>query len=205
MSVPSVVTGSTWRQEPLVVTQGSCDDFQVLIAKLTSNQQTSLKELVAQVESYVWQVGAQARWCSRSTAWTQRENKSNTRWLWRVVKEVKPWYRDLFYASFDQRLAQSCPFYYERVRSGGSKPRRLTLSLGSGSRRWYCCYFLDWVLRSSRSSDWHGLALYWYRCHLNCSLKSCIKQHRPTVAHRWTASRFDSVKDFFFTSISLLP
>ncbi len=53
-----VVAVNSATGSPLVVTQGSGGEFQVLDCETNSSQETSLKDLVAQVESYVWQVGA---------------------------------------------------------------------------------------------------------------------------------------------------
>ena len=65
---------------PDVVTQGAGDDFEVLDCESNSSQTISLKELVAQVEAYVWQVGAQALDDARVQSHERSDSKSNTRW-----------------------------------------------------------------------------------------------------------------------------
>ncbi|MFA0724702.1 type I secretion system permease/ATPase, partial [Vibrio sp. 10N.222.49.E5] len=112
-----------------------------------SSQETSLKDLVAQVESYVWQVGAQALDDARVQSHERSENKSNTRWLWRVVKEVKPWYRDLFIASFlINLLALVVPLFtmnvYDRVVPNQAFNTLWVLAAGVG-----IVVIFDWVLR----------------------------------------------------------
>ncbi|WP_286299632.1 type I secretion system permease/ATPase [Vibrio apostichopi] len=203
-----VVAVNSATGSPVVVTQGSGGDFQVLDCESNSSQETSLKDLVAKVESYVWQVGAQALDDARVPSHERSENKSNTRWLWRVVKEVKPWYRDLFIASFlINLLALVVPLFtmnvYDRVVPNQAFNTLWVLAAGVG-----IVVIFDWVLRSSRSSV-TDMAGRYIDNKLSSQLFSKVLgmklENRPQSVGAFARQLqdFDSVKDFF-TSISLV-
>ncbi len=163
---------------------------------------TELKKLVT---SHVWQISVEPESDKRIDELTP---KKTTHWLWAVVREVKPWYRDLFVASFViNLLALVVPLFtmnvYDRVVPNQAFNTLWVLAAGVA-----VIIVFDWILRESRSSvtDMAGryidnkLSAILFNKTLGMKL-----EHRPQSVGAFARQLqdFDSVKEFF-TSVSLV-
>lgn len=194
--------------EPVIVVGRDGNDYRLLTMSEHSEYQLDSKQLNAKLSPYIWQVSAPVTEDTRIQPHEKGEQKANAHWLWSVVKEVKPWYRDLLVASFlINVLALVVPLFtmnvYDRVVPNQAFSTLWVLAVGVG-----IVVLFDWVLRESRSSV-TDMAGRYIDNKLSAQLFSKVLgmklENRPQSVGAFARQLqdFDSVKDFF-TSISLV-
>ncbi|MGV2986015.1 type I secretion system permease/ATPase [Vibrio sp. E150_011] len=157
------------------------------------------------IHTTAWQISAKPVADKRTDHLTQA---SPSGWLWAVLKEVKPWYRDLFVASFVVNLlAMMVPLFtmnvYDRVVPNQAFNTLWVLVAGIS-----IVIVFDWILREARSSV-TDMAGRYIENKLSASLFAKVigmkLENRPESIGSFSrqVQDFDSVKDFF-TSVSLV-
>ena len=192
---------------PIIITSSA--DGVYTYTHLETNQQEScsIHDLSGRIEPMIWQITSKVNTDARVQEFEKEEPK-NASWLWTVVREVKPWYRDLFVASFMINvLALVVPLFtmnvYDRVVPNQAFNTLWVLAAGVG-----IVVIFDWVLRESRSSV-TDMAGRYIDNKLSAQLFSRVLgmklENRPQSVGAFARQLqdFDSVKDFF-TSISLV-
>ncbi|MEZ9060247.1 type I secretion system permease/ATPase [Vibrio pelagius] len=194
--------------EPVIVVERDGSGYRMLTIGEYSEYQLDSKQLNAKLSPYIWQISAPVTEDERIQPYEKGEQKANAHWLWSVVKEVKPWYRDLLVASFlINVLALVVPLFtmnvYDRVVPNQAFSTLWVLAAGVG-----IVVLFDWVLRESRSSV-TDMAGRYIDNKLSAQLFSKVLgmklENRPQSVGAFARQLqdFDSVKDFF-TSISLV-
>ncbi|MEH0689127.1 type I secretion system permease/ATPase [Vibrio cholerae] len=165
----------------------------------------SAEEIKRCSEPNLWRIDVQAHYDERIE---NSQPRSQGHWLWNVVKEVKPWYRDLLVASLlINVLALVVPLFtmnvYDRVVPNQAFSTLWVLVVG------VCVVIVfDWLLREARSSVTDVAGRY-----LDNKLSAILLgkvlgmklENRPQSIGAFSRQLqdFDSVRDFF-TSISLV-
>ncbi|TFH92423.1 type I secretion system permease/ATPase [Vibrio ouci] len=156
------------------------------------------------IESNVWQISMPAKLDSRVDVVA---DKKPSHWLWRTVREVKPWYRDLLVASLMINvLALVVPLFtmnvYDRVVPNQAFSTLWVLAIGVA-----VVVVFDWLLREARSSVTDAAGRY-IDNKLSATLFSKVLgmklEQRPQSVGAFSRQmqEFDSVRDFF-TSVTL--
>lgn len=193
--------------QPIIITSTGDGTYALTYFDTTEPETCSTRELLVRIEHMVWQVTAQVNTDARVQEFEKKASK-NASWLWTVVREVKPWYRDLFVASFMINvLALVVPLFtmnvYDRIVPNQAFNTLWVLAAGVG-----IVVIFDWVLRESRSSV-TDMAGRYIDNKLSAQLFSRVLgmklENRPQSVGAFARQLqdFDSVKDFFM-SISLV-
>ncbi|MGF1756046.1 type I secretion system permease/ATPase, partial [Vibrio makurazakiensis] len=194
--------------QPLIIMKDSSEQYLVINPENGVEKQTTLEELLETLSESIWQIGIKVKADARVQDFEKKVDNNSANWLWKVVREVKPWYRDLFVASFMINvLALVVPLFtmnvYDRVVPNQAFNTLWVLAAGVG-----IVVIFDWVLRESRSSV-TDMAGRYIDNKLSAQLFSKVLgmklENRPQSVGAFARQLqdFDSVKDFF-TSISLV-
>ncbi|KJY82980.1 peptidase C39 [Vibrio galatheae] len=190
-------------QHPWIVIESHEQNYQVWRAGQI--QTVPLSEIKRRAEQTVWHVTPIAKYDERVETLQPRKQGH---WLWSVVAEVKPWYRDLLLASLlINLLALVVPLFtmnvYDRVVPNQAFSTLWVLVIGV-----VVVVIFDWLLRSARSAVTDVAGRYLDN-KLSAILLSKVLgmklENRPQSVGAFSRQiqDFDSVRDFF-TSISLV-
>ncbi|MGR5094257.1 type I secretion system permease/ATPase [Vibrio maritimus] len=203
---PPFVMVDSNTQQPLVITKVQGQTVTYLVVDEEFKQRdTTLTGLRKTSNPSIWQVSGEPAVDSRVE---ELKPSTPTSWLWRTLKEVRPWYRDLLIASLViNLLALILPLFtmnvYDRVVPNQALSTLWVLAAGV-----MIVVVFDWILKESRSSV-TDMASRYIDNKLSATLFSKTVgmklENRPqsTGAFARQLQDFDSVKEFF-TSVTLV-
>ncbi|MCG2837283.1 type I secretion system permease/ATPase [Photobacterium sp. WH77] len=203
-TLPAVAVSLTG--QPMILVAKEQGQYRVhLPGQSIEDQLWSDTQLLQMIQPEIWQVSAVPQSDSRVD---DVKPARQMHWFRAVIREVRPWYRDMFVASIViNLLALVMPLFtmnvYDRVVPNQAFNTLWVLSVGV-----LVVIVFDWLLRSARSSVTDMASRY-----LDNKLSAQLFQrvlgmqleHRPQSVGAFARQiqEFDSVKDFF-TSITLV-
>ncbi|WP_120513014.1 type I secretion system permease/ATPase [Photobacterium salinisoli] len=203
-TLPAVATSLAG--QPLILVAKEQDQYRVHFpGQSTKEQSWSETQVLQTIQPEVWQVSAAPQSDSRVE---DVKPAKQQHWFRAVLREVRPWYRDMFVASIViNLLALVMPLFtmnvYDRVVPNQAFNTLWVLSVGV-----LVVIVFDWLLRSARSSV-TDMASRYLDNKLSAQLFQRVMgmqlEHRPQSVGAFARQlqEFDSVKDFF-TSITLV-
>lgn len=204
-STPFVLVDRNTNQ-PLIITKVIGQRVTLLEVAEEFKQREITLDSVRQIsKGMLWQVSGDSTIDSRVE---ELKPSTPTSWLWKTIKEVRPWYRDLLLASFViNLLALIVPLFtmnvYDRVVPNQAMNTLWVLAAGV-----MIVVVFDWILKEARSSV-TDMAGRYIDNKLSATLFSKTigmkLEHRPqsTGAFARQLQDFDAVKEFF-TSVTLV-
>ncbi|EKF9755689.1 TPA: type I secretion system permease/ATPase [Vibrio cholerae] len=205
-SLPLVAI-ETQSNQPWIISARHDHQFTVLHYQTGQWHTSSMDEktLRHMIEPTVWQVSVDH--APEQGLWGE-EPRATAHWLWAVVKEVRPWYRDLLIASFIINvLALVVPLFtmnvYDRVVPNQAFSTLWVLVVGVS-----IVLLFDWLLREARSSVTDAAGRYIdnkLSAILFAKVMGMKLENRPQSAGAFARQLqdFDSVREFF-TSVTLV-
>ncbi|HBC3846638.1 TPA: type I secretion system permease/ATPase [Vibrio cholerae] len=205
-SLPLVAI-ETQSNQPWIISARHDHQFTVLHYQTGQWHTSSMDEktLCHMIEPTVWQVSVDH--APEQGLWGE-EPRATAHWLWAVVKEVRPWYRDLLIASFIINvLALVVPLFtmnvYDRVVPNQAFSTLWVLVVGVS-----IVLLFDWLLREARSSVTDAAGRYIdnkLSAILFAKVMGMKLENRPQSAGAFARQLqdFDSVREFF-TSVTLV-
>ncbi|EGQ9168523.1 type I secretion system permease/ATPase [Vibrio cholerae] len=205
-SLPLVAI-ETQSNQPWIISARHDHQFTVLHYQTGQWHTSSMDEktLRHMIEPTVWQVSVDH--APEQCLWGE-EPRATAHWLWAVVKEVRPWYRDLLIASFIINvLALVVPLFtmnvYDRVVPNQAFSTLWVLVVGVS-----IVLLFDWLLREARSSVTDAAGRYIdnkLSAILFAKVMGMKLENRPQSAGAFARQLqdFDSVREFF-TSVTLV-
>ncbi|EGR2496638.1 Toxin secretion ATP-binding protein [Vibrio cholerae] len=205
-SLPLVAI-ETQSNQPWIISARHDHQFTVLHYQTGQWHTSSMDEktLRHMIEPTVWQVSVDH--APEQGLWGE-EPRATAHWLWAVVKEVRPWYRDLLIASFIINvLALVVPLFtmnvYDRVVPNQAFSTLWVLVVGVS-----IVLLFDWLLREARSSVTDAAGRYVdnkLSAILFAKVMGMKLENRPQSAGAFARQLqdFDSVREFF-TSVTLV-
>ncbi|WP_447065805.1 type I secretion system permease/ATPase [Vibrio alginolyticus] len=206
LSFPLVVINRKTLQ-PAIISERHNSDYQVTLFNEDQGetQYVTSEELHNQFQPQAWQVSMRPELDKRISS---IQADYNEHWLFAVVKEMSPWYRDLLIASFlINTLALVIPLFtmnvYDRVVPNQAFSTLWVLVAGVS-----VIIIFDWLLRKARGvvTDTAGKYIDNKLSSILFSKVMGMKlEHRPASVGAFARQLqdFDSVRDFF-TSASLV-
>nr|WP_200896214.1 type I secretion system permease/ATPase [Photobacterium halotolerans] len=203
-TLPAVATSLAG--QPVILVAKEQDQYLVQFPGQNTEEQHWSEEQVQQaIQPEIWQVSAVPQSDSRVD---DVKPAKPQHWFRAVLREVRPWYRDMFVASVViNLLALVMPLFtmnvYDRVVPNQAFNTLWVLSVGV-----LVVIVFDWLLRSARSSV-TDMASRYLDNKLSAQLFQRVMgmqlEHRPQSVGAFARQlqEFDSVKDFF-TSITLV-
>lgn len=204
-STPFVMIDSK-NEQPLIITKVTGQRVTLLeVAEEFKQKEITLDALRQLSKGILWQVSGDSTIDSRVE---ELKPSTPTSWLWKTIKEVRPWYRDLMLASFViNLLALIVPLFtmnvYDRVVPNQAMSTLWVLAAGV-----MIVVVFDWILKEARSSV-TDMAGRYIDNKLSATLFSKTigmkLENRPqsTGAFARQLQDFDAVKEFF-TSVTLV-
>ncbi len=204
-STPFVMIDSNYNK-PLIITKVTGQRVTLLdVAEEFKQREVTLDALRQMSKATLWQVSGDSTIDSRVD---ELKPSTPTSWLWKTIKEVRPWYRDLLVASFViNLLALIVPLFtmnvYDRVVPNQAMSTLWVLAAGV-----MIVVVFDWILKEARSSV-TDMAGRYIDNKLSATLFSKTigmkLENRPqsTGAFARQLQDFDAVKEFF-TSVTLV-
>ncbi|MGR5500193.1 type I secretion system permease/ATPase [Vibrio sp. DNB22_10_4] len=204
-STPFVMIDSK-NEQPLIITKVAGQRVTLLeVAEEFKQKEITLDALRQLSKGILWQVSGDSTIDSRVE---ELKPSTPTSWLWKTIKEVRPWYRDLMLASFViNLLALIVPLFtmnvYDRVVPNQAMSTLWVLAAGV-----MIVVVFDWILKEARSSV-TDMAGRYIDNKLSATLFSKTigmkLENRPqsTGAFARQLQDFDAVKEFF-TSVTLV-
>ncbi|MGR5284273.1 type I secretion system permease/ATPase [Vibrio maritimus] len=204
-STPFVMIDSK-NEQPLIITKVTGQRVTLLEAAEEFKQKEITLDALRQLsKGILWQVSGDSTIDSRVE---ELKPSTPTSWLWKTIKEVRPWYRDLMLASFViNLLALIVPLFtmnvYDRVVPNQAMSTLWVLAAGV-----MIVVVFDWILKEARSSV-TDMAGRYIDNKLSATLFSKTigmkLENRPqsTGAFARQLQDFDAVKEFF-TSVTLV-
>jgi ATP-binding cassette subfamily B protein/ATP-binding cassette subfamily C protein/ATP-binding cassette subfamily C protein LapB len=192
--------------QPLIITKVMGQRVSLLeVAEEFKQREVTLDALRQMSKATLWQVSGDSTIDSRVE---ELKPSTPTSWLWKTIKEVRPWYRDLLVASFViNLLALIVPLFtmnvYDRVVPNQAMSTLWVLAAGV-----MIVVVFDWILKEARSSV-TDMAGRYIDNKLSATLFSKTigmkLENRPqsTGAFARQLQDFDAVKEFF-TSVTLV-
>jgi ATP-binding cassette subfamily B protein/ATP-binding cassette subfamily C protein/ATP-binding cassette subfamily C protein LapB len=192
--------------QPLIITKLTEQQVTLLtVSDEFKQREITLDELRQISQDILWQVSGDSAIDSRVE---ELKPSTPTSWLWKTIKEVRPWYRDLLVASLViNLLALIVPLFtmnvYDRVVPNQAMSTLWVLTAGI-----MIVVVFDWILKEARSSV-TDMAGRYIDNKLSATLFSKTigmkLENRPqsTGAFARQLQDFDSVKEFF-TSVTLV-
>lgn len=202
-----LVAIETQSSQPWIISARHDHQFTVLHYQTGQWHTSSMDEktLRHMIEPTVWQVSVDH--APEQGLWGE-EPRATAHWLWAVVKEVRPWYRDLLIASFIINvLALVVPLFtmnvYDRVVPNQAFSTLWVLVVGVS-----IVLLFDWLLREARSSVTDAAGRYIdnkLSAILFAKVMGMKLENRPQSAGAFARQLqdFDSVREFF-TSVTLV-